>query len=364
EAALHPHGGPRPRVRGARRLVIPPALRESIITFGDSFTDTGNAIVVLAEKSRFDPTVQPPYGMTFFGCPTGRYSNGRLIIDFIAEKLDLPFVPPFLSHNGSFREGVNFAVAGATALNASFFRDIPLVGSFVLNTSSSVQLGWFESLKPSLCSPAQECPGFFHKTLFFMGEIGLNDYSFAIFGMTLPQLRSMVPDVVKTIAAATEVTVARQGAKTVVVPGIPPLGCMPPNLVFFPSNESAGYEPSTGCLKGLNDIARHHNSELQKALDKVRANHPNALVIYADFFTPVIEMVESPHKFGLTTDVLSCCCGGGGKYNFNISAGCGMPGATVCDDPSEYLYWDGHFTEAAHRYIAKGWLNSINSCKP
>lgn len=72
-----------------------------------------------------------------------------------AEKLDLPFVPPFLSHNGSFREGVNFAVAGATALNASFFRDIPLVGSFVLNTSSSVQLGWFESLKPSLCSPAQ-----------------------------------------------------------------------------------------------------------------------------------------------------------------------------------------------------------------
>lgn len=53
-----------------------------------------------------------------------------------------------------------------------------------------------------------ECPGFFHKTLFFMGEIGLNDYSFAIFGMTLPQLRSMVPDVVKTIAAATEVTVA------------------------------------------------------------------------------------------------------------------------------------------------------------
>ena len=70
-----------------------------------------------------------------------------------------------------------------------------------------------------------------------------------------------------------EQVLLRQGAKTVVVPGIPPLGCMPPNLVFFPSNESAGYEPSTGCLKGLNDIARHHNSELQKALDKVRANH-------------------------------------------------------------------------------------------
>ncbi|XP_037404859.1 GDSL esterase/lipase At5g45910-like [Triticum dicoccoides] len=341
--------------------VSSPRRYDSIITFGDSFTDTGNAVVVLAEKSRFDLTVQPPYGMTFFGRPTGRYSNGRLIIDFIAEKLGLPFLPPYLSHNGSFSEGVNFAVAGATALNASFFRDIPLVGSFVLNTSSSVQLGWFQSLKPSLCTP--KCPGFFHRTLFFMGEIGLNDYSFAVFGMTLPQLRSIVPDVVKTIAAATEALLG-QGAKTVVVPGIPPLGCMPPNLVFFPSNETAGYESSTGCLKGLNEIARHHNSELRKALDTVRGNHPDARVIYADFFTPVIEMVESPYKFGLTTDVLSCCCGGGGKYNFNISAGCGMPGATVCQDPSQYLYWDGHFTEAAHRYIAKGWLNSINSCKP
>jgi hypothetical protein len=72
-----------------------------------------------------------------------------------AEKLGLPFVPPYLAHNGSFRQGANFAVAGATSLDASFFSDIPGVGKFVLNTSSSVQLGWFDSLKPLLCSPAQ-----------------------------------------------------------------------------------------------------------------------------------------------------------------------------------------------------------------
>lgn len=53
-----------------------------------------------------------------------------------------------------------------------------------------------------------ECPGFFHKTLFFMGEIGLNDYSFAVFGMTLQELRTIVPKVVEAISAATEVTVA------------------------------------------------------------------------------------------------------------------------------------------------------------
>jgi phospholipase/lecithinase/hemolysin len=41
-----------------------------------------------------------------------------------------------------------------------------------------------------------------------------------------------------------------------------------------------------------------------------------------------------------------------------------MPGSTVCRDPSAYLFWDGHLTETAYRYIADGWLNSIvDDCK-
>ncbi|XP_040383816.1 GDSL esterase/lipase At1g28590-like isoform X2 [Oryza brachyantha] len=343
---------------------------DSIFSFGDSFADTGNDAVVFAARSLSTPSTQPPYGMTFFGHPTGRNSNGRLILDFIAEKLGLPFVPPFLAHNGSFRRGANFAVAGATTLDASFFSDIPGVGKFVLNTSSSVQLSWFDSLKQSLCSPARamrqriglhsgvlraECKGFFHKSLFFMGEFGVNDYSFSVFGKTLPEVRSIVPDVVKTISSATE-----DGAKTVVVPGIPPLGCMPPNLAMFPSADPAGYEPGTGCLRQLNEIAVYHNELLQDALRDVRISHPDVRVIYADFFTPVIRIVKSPRTFGFISDILRCCCGGGGKYNFNMSAGCGMPGATVCEYPSNHLFWDGHLTEAAYRFIANGWLNSLN----
>lgn len=75
-----------------------------------------------------------------------------------AENLGLPFVPPFLAHNGSFGRGANFAVAGATTLDADFFhdRDIPGAPSkFPLNTSLNVQLEWFESLKPSLCGTTQ-----------------------------------------------------------------------------------------------------------------------------------------------------------------------------------------------------------------
>jgi hypothetical protein len=69
---------------------VPIARRyDSIFSFGDSFADTGNDIVVFAAHSLDNPTARPPYGMTFFGHPTGRNSNGRLIIDFIGEQSTL-----------------------------------------------------------------------------------------------------------------------------------------------------------------------------------------------------------------------------------------------------------------------------------
>ncbi|KAM0918385.1 hypothetical protein ACQ4PT_008939 [Festuca glaucescens] len=332
---------------------------DKIFSFGDTFTDTGNGRLVDAKKLIPDPTAKLPYGQTYFGRPTGRSTDGRLIIDFIAQKLGLPLITPSLTKNGNFSHGANFAISAATALNVSFFKDIPIAGMLALDTTMKVQLQLFESLKPSLCSPAEACPsGFFDKSLFFMGEFGVNDYSFSILGMPLPEVYSIVPSVVGNITEATK-RLIEHGAKTVVVPGIPPLGCTPPNLFFFPSTDPASYEDDTGCLKSFNELAKHHNTLLREDLETIQKNHSSVRVIYADFFTPVMKMVKSPWRYGLQSDILSCCCGGGGEYNFNISAGCGMPGATVCEDPSRYLYWDGHFTEAAHSIIAKGWIRKL-----
>ncbi|CAO2161625.1 unnamed protein product [Urochloa humidicola] len=354
---------------GAVTAATAPAVRrryDSIISFGDSFADTGNAPVVFGWHSMADPAMRPPYGSTFFGRPTGRNCDGRLAIDFLAESMGLPLVPPFLEHNGSFRTGANFAVAGATAVDASFFHDgelqAPGTEELPFNTSLNVQLQWFESLKPSLCGTAQECREFFGRSLFIVGELGFNDYIILLlYRKRVQQLGSFVPDVIRTISMSIE-RLIKHGVTSLVVTGMPPLGCTPPVLIRFDANsEQARYNPRTGCLDEINEIAIHHNSLLVESLDKIQAMHPEVEIIYADFFSPVMEMVESPKKFGFEGDVLTVCCGGPGRYHYSEVVWCGDPGASKCEDPSARLFWDGaHLTEAANRYIANSWLSSIN----
>ncbi|CAN6339763.1 unnamed protein product [Urochloa humidicola] len=330
---------------------------ESIFAFGDAFTDTGNNPVVFGWYNVSDEATRPPYGITFFhGVPTGRNSDGRLIIDFIAQGLGLPLVPAYQSHKGSFLQGANFAVAEATALNASFFN----VGQS--DISLELQLGWFEELKPSLCKTDQECKDFFGRSLFFMGEIGIDDYHIS-FGMrkSMQEIRAYIPDVIRTITMGTE-RVIQHGAKTVVVPGMVPSGCLASILVALADANMSEYDAATGCLKEPNEIVALHNSLLQDAVEKLQEKHPDLIIMYTDMFNHVMEMIKSPEQFGFKSDVLTVCCGGRGRYHYNMSVACGDEAATTCKDPSTLLFWDGvHLTEAAYYYIAKDWLNAIAS---
>ncbi|KAJ6738259.1 ZINC FINGER FYVE DOMAIN CONTAINING PROTEIN, partial [Salix koriyanagi] len=124
----------------------------SIFSFGDSLADTGNSMN-LSPPEKLPHFSFRPYGETFFHRPTGRCSDGRLVIDFIAEYLGLPFVPPYFGGSmESFKEaGANFAVAGATALDVAFLQERG-VTKLVTNSSLAVQLGLFKELLPSLCS--------------------------------------------------------------------------------------------------------------------------------------------------------------------------------------------------------------------
>uniref|UniRef100_M4EMG2 Uncharacterized protein n=1 Tax=Brassica campestris TaxID=3711 RepID=M4EMG2_BRACM len=55
---------------------------KSIISFRDSIADTRN-LLGLSDPNDLPHVTFRPYGDTFFHHLTGRFSNGRLIIDFI-----------------------------------------------------------------------------------------------------------------------------------------------------------------------------------------------------------------------------------------------------------------------------------------
>lgn len=332
-----------------------------IFSFGDSLTDTGNYVHLTAKNP--SPYGAPPYGKTFFGHPTGRASDGRLVIDFVAQEFGMLNVTAIQVGTGpaDFQYGANFAIISATANNMSFFASKGLdITPFSLDT----QMFWFRGHLKQL---AQQNIGsnVLSDALVALGEIGGNDYNFAFArGMPRDKVRAFVPAVVEKLAATIEELIA-MGARAFVVPGNLPFGCVPLYLRRFRSADANDYEARTGCLAWFNKFAEYHNQVLTARLDALRRLHPDVTIVYADWYGAMMSIFQSPRKLGFTNALLSCCG--------NQTVQCGEPGCTVCDDPSTYGSWDGtHPTEAVYKVIADGVIHGphaspvplANTCPP
>ncbi|CAN0880690.1 GDSL esterase/lipase At1g28580 [Linum grandiflorum] len=330
----------------------------SIVSFGDSIADTGN-LCQLSPLDNLPYMCFPPYGDTFFRRPTGRSSDGRLIIDFIAEHVGLPLVPAYFGDNrGGFATGINFAVAGATALEIDFLESLGIHG-MPTNVTLRAQVDLFTKLLPSMCGSDDSSGGneLLSNYLFLMGEIGGNDYNYPLnMRMSLEQVQQLVHLVVDSIGLAIK-DIIGLGAIHILVPGNFPLGCVPVMLTNFQGSDPDEYDPSTGCITWLNQFSEFHNQLLQTELDRLSTLYPHANIIYADYYTPLMRIYSSPERFGFTGGVLKACCGTGGPYNYSASLGCGNPMVKACEDSSTYVNWDGiHFTEATYRLVAKSIL--------
>lgn len=56
----------------------------ALFNFGDSLADVGNLLIANGVQDNLT-TARLPYGQTYFGKPTGRCSDGRLVIDHLGE---------------------------------------------------------------------------------------------------------------------------------------------------------------------------------------------------------------------------------------------------------------------------------------
>lgn len=83
-----------------------------------------------------------------------------------------------------------------------------------------------------------------------------------------------------------------EGAKTIAVVGLPPMGCLPMVITF--NSKDAIHDRN--CIEKHSSAARAYNVELQKLLRAVR--RPNVKIVYADIYNPLNDMIKNPSKYG------------------------------------------------------------------
>ncbi|KAF2313078.1 hypothetical protein GH714_009122 [Hevea brasiliensis] len=181
-------------------MILSGMLPLPIFNFGDSNSDTGG------KAAAFYP-LNPPYGETFFHRSTGRYSDGRLIIDFIAESFNLPYLSPYLSSLGSnFKHGADFATASSTIKLPTTI--IPAHGGFS-PFYLDVQYSQFRQFIPR-SQFIRETGGifaelvpeeyYFEKALYTF-DIGQNDLTEGFLNLTVEEVNATVPDLVNSFSA-------------------------------------------------------------------------------------------------------------------------------------------------------------------
>ncbi|XP_074263377.1 GDSL esterase/lipase At4g01130-like [Silene latifolia] len=337
---------------------------KGIFNFGDSNTDTGGFYAAF-------PSERSPYGMTYFKKPVGRATDGRVIIDFLAQAIGIPFVSPYLRSIGSdFRHGANYATAASTVR-------VPTSSLFVTGVSPfslDIQLNQMKEFRSKVIelqshsthnNVSNPLPpvSIFGKALYTI-YIGQNDFTGNLASLGISGVMQFVPQVISQIASAIK-ELYGIGGRTFWVLNLAPIGCYPAFLVQLPHNSTDIDE--FGCMISYNKAVVDYNNLLKQALEQTRADLSDASVIYVDSHSVLLDLFQRPKSYGLKYGTKACCGQGGDPYNYNLAAYCGNPArlvkgrnltATACADPGHYAIWDGiHPTEAANKFVTKAILN-------
>ncbi|KAK1301572.1 GDSL esterase/lipase [Acorus calamus] len=306
----------------------------ALLVFGDSSVDPGNNnYLSTAFKSNF-----PPYGKDFFdGKPTGRFSNGRLPTDFIAEIMGFTrSVPAFLDPNLNPQQllhGVSFASAasGYDDLTANLTKVLPFekqleyLRHYKNHLRGLVGYGGEEAIVANAI---------------FIVSAGTNDFIQNYFLQPERAKQFTVPAYVDfLILRATSYIkeMHRLGATKIAVVGIPPIGCMPITKTLV---------GATQCDNSYNQAAISFNSKLIFQLEFLK-KQLGIRTSYIDVYGVLMEAMNNPSKYGFTETTKGCV----GSGVIEIGESC--IGAMTCKDPTRYVFWDAvHPTQKMYSIIA------------
>ncbi|XP_010273767.1 PREDICTED: GDSL esterase/lipase 5-like [Nelumbo nucifera] len=319
--------------------------RVPFFIFGDSFLDAGNNnyinTISLGQANFW------PYGETLFKYPSGRFSDGRLSADFIAEYANLPFIPPFL-HPGvhRFSDGANFASAGAGVLVETY-------PGLVINLKT--QLSYFMKVAMDLKQELgdDEAKKLLSRAVYLI-SIGGNDYAYPFLtNSSIPESSLHVGKVIGNLSSVIQ-EIYKIGGRKFGFIRMGPLGCLPGMRIIKP-------ETKGGCLEEILTLCELHNKALSELFRKLETQLSEFKYSNYDFYTFLDQRMKYPSKYGFK-DGESACCGTG---PFRGVPSCGGRRTAkeyqLCDNPNDYVFWDSfHLTDRAYQQMAEQMWTGTN----
>ncbi|XLR48702.1 hypothetical protein S83_033362 [Arachis hypogaea] len=323
-------------------------LAPALYVFGDSLVDNGNNnwIPDVAKSNYY------PYGSNFFAGPTGRFSNGKNLVDFLAEYMGLPYPPPYLSkERPSSLTGINYAsgAAGIVEYTGSQVGVVlPLdeqLANFQMTITRDLPIHMTQSQISEHLSKA-----------IYLLSIGNNDYLINYLGAftgVSPTSTVYAPEPFADLLINTLEKQLQQlyklGARKIILNDLCPLGCTPMYLKTCPHKGA--------CVDEINALVQHFNKRLPSMLQRLSSTLTGAVFVQGNIYATATEIILNPTKYGFS-DVRNQCC----ETSFNLMC---MPLKTPCSDPQEKFFWDGaHPTEATYSIIAKRMVSDKSVLTP
>ncbi|XP_050369329.1 GDSL esterase/lipase At2g30220-like [Argentina anserina] len=311
----------------------------AILVFGDSTVDTGNNNYL---KTVFKGN-HYPYGQDFLGhVTTGRFSNGKLVPDFVASMLNIketvpPFLDPSLSDN-DLVTGVSFAsggsglddITGAIGGIIPFAKQVEYFKTYIVRVQGIVG----EKVAKTLISSAV-----------VVISSGTNDFGFNFYDFPIRKLEYNISGYQDFLQNKLHIFIKELyelGCRRMAIAGLPPVGCLPIQMTLKTPHDRS-------CVEEENLDALVYNKKLARLLPKLQSLLPRSKIVYADVYKPMADMINNPQKFGFVETNRGCCGTGlmeAGPFCNALTA--------VCDNVLEHLFWDSvHPSQAAYLYISK-----------
>ncbi|KAJ4876838.1 GDSL esterase/lipase [Raphanus sativus] len=256
----------------------------ALIVFGDSIMDTGN-------NNRLPTLLKcnfPPYGKDFpGGLATGRFSDGRVPSDLIAEKLGIAkSLPAFMNPNlkpQDLLKGVTFA-SGGTGYD-------PLTAKIMSVISVWDQLTYFKQYISTIKQhfgekKAQDILD--HS--FFVVCSSSNDLAHTFMAQSHKYDRTSYANFLADSAVKFVRELHKLGAKKIGVFSAVPVGCVPLQRTVF------GGLFTRGCFKPLNNMAKQFNARLSPALESLD-KELDGVILYIDVYDTLFDMIQHPAKY-------------------------------------------------------------------